>query len=65
MSRVRKYPRSVAFLSSERGYFRTLLMCYFLSSRWIEYAFSASLMHVMIAQIAGVLDIHLIIAIGL
>lgn len=31
--------------------------------RWLEYAFSASFMHVMIAQLSGVFSIHLLFAI--
>jgi hypothetical protein len=32
-------------------------------ARWAEYAVSASIMHVMIAQICGVMDVHLLLAI--
>ena len=32
--------------------------------RWVEYFFSASLMHVMIAQLCGVADVHLLFAIA-
>jgi len=31
--------------------------------RWIEYSISASIMHVMIAQLAGIFDIHLLFCI--
>lgn len=31
--------------------------------RWCEYSFSASLMHVMISQLAGVTDVHLLVTI--
>ncbi|KAL6080523.1 Heliorhodopsin [Balamuthia mandrillaris] len=31
--------------------------------RWLEYSLSASLMHVMIAQVSGVTDVHLLFAI--
>lgn len=32
--------------------------------RWLEYFFSASIMHVMIAQLCGVADVHLLFAIA-
>lgn len=32
--------------------------------RWIEYFFSASIMHVMIAQLCGVADVHLLFAVA-
>ena len=32
--------------------------------RWIEYAFSASLMHIQIAVLCGILDVHMLAAIG-
>eukprot|EP00730_Choanoeca_flexa_P017102 TRINITY_DN8194_c0_g1_i1.p1 TRINITY_DN8194_c0_g1~~TRINITY_DN8194_c0_g1_i1.p1 ORF type:complete len:218 (+),score=44.14 TRINITY_DN8194_c0_g1_i1:85-738(+) len=32
--------------------------------RWIEYSVSASVMHIMIGILSGVLDIHIILAIG-
>lgn len=32
-------------------------------ARWLEYSVSASLMHVMVAQLCGVMDLHLLLAI--